>query len=278
MDGTFAGIGPLVSVDCPVVTAMHTPEYEGSVSRAAAKDLTDSCLALGLISGQQRNDWGLGDSETPHPNARIPESTMISLWQTLAANMQGQDIGLKIGRTINPAAKGLLASWISQTGNLREALVIFTKNIALMNPSENWTVSEDADTCRLNFALDKNKGYPDMAIERSMSAMLSWARALSNHPFPLKKACFRFPKPDYAESFIEIFGDQLEFDAPDNYLLFDSRLLGLAVVSSNELLKTLLAKEARQSLRTLSHTTPIVLKVKAGIRETLRSGKTISID
>jgi AraC-like DNA-binding protein len=256
---------------------MHQNKHWGTVSRAASRDLVTICRSLGLMSQQQLTALGLDDSENLNPDIRIPESTLVALWQALETAEKGPGIGLKVGQTINPAAKGLLASWISQASNLREALAIFIKNIALMNPSERWTLTEHAGTCLLTFSLDENKGYPDIAIERSMSAMAAWARALGNDTFPIQEASFTFSEPQHVTPFKLIFGDQLVFNADQNHLRFDSALLNLPVVSSNELLKMLVAKQARQSLQALQKNTPIEQKVRTQIRERFASGKAVTV-
>jgi len=229
------------------------------------------------MSQQQLNALGLNDSASLDPNLRMSESTLVSLWQALETAGKEPGIGLEVGQTINPAAKGLLASWVSQASNLREALRIFIKNIALMNPSESWTLTEHAGTCLLTFRLDQNKGYPDIAIERSMSAMAAWARALSNHNFPIREAGFIFSEPARVIPFKLIFGDRLIFNANGNYVRFDRELLNLPIVSSSELLKMLIEKQARQSLKALQKNTPITQKVQTRIRERFASGKAVSV-
>jgi AraC-like DNA-binding protein len=230
-----------------------------------------------MMSQRQLAALGLNDSASLDPNLRMPESTLVALWQALETAGKGPGIGLEVGQTINPAAKGLLASWVSQASNLREALAIFIKNIALMNPSESWTFTERGGSCLLTFDLDQNKGYPDIAIERSMSAILAWARVLSNHKFPIREAGFTFPEPEHIKPFKLIFGDQLVFKADKNYVRFDSTLLCLAVISSNELLKSLIEQQARKSLRSLEKNTPMTQKVQTHIRERFASGKAVTI-
>ncbi|TYC62493.1 AraC family transcriptional regulator [Marinobacter sp. BW6] len=256
---------------------MHQNTHWDTVSRAASRDLVTTCRSLGLISQRQLTALGLNDFESVDPHVRIPESSLVALWQALEEAGKRPGIGLELGQTINPAAKGLLASWVSQASNLREALGIFIKNIELMNPSESWTLTERGGGCTLTFSLDQNKGYPDIAIERSMSAMAAWARALSNHNFPIREAGFIFSEPEYSEPFKSIFCEKLVFNADENYVRFDSALLNLPIVSSSELLKMLIEKQARQSLQALQKSTPIEQKVQAHIRERFASGKAVTI-
>ncbi len=230
-----------------------------------------------MISQPRLVRLGLSNYESLDPSVRLPESTLVELWKTLDRAQTEQGIGLRLGQTINPAAKGLLASWVSQASNLREALAIFINNIALMNPSESWTLTELAGTCALRFSLDENKDYPDIAIERSMSAMATWARVLSNHDFPIKEAGFTFSEPEHVETFKAIFSDRLAFEAEENYLLFEPALLDLAVISSNDLLKSLIEKKAVQSLRTLQRDAPIQQRVQTRILERFALAKSVSI-
>lgn len=277
MGRLFASLGSLVSVYCPVVTTMHKNTQGNTVSRAAAQDLANTCHELGLISNQRLKSLGLENAQHYNLDDRIPESTLIMLWRVLAEHEKASNSGLKLGHIINPTTKGLLASWISQAGTLREALRIFTENIGLMNPSESWVIHEHSGVCLLRFQLDPDKGYPDIAIERSMSALVTWARALSNHSFPINKASFTFKSPRRSEPFAKIFGDNVAFGANDNCIVFESTLLELPVVSNNELLKLLVAQQAKQSLLAVTQKAPIHQKVQALIRKRLRSGESVTV-
>ncbi len=273
----FTGLGSLVSRYCSLVTRMTHHTHIGTVSFAAARDLADTCRQLGVMSTAQLAAMKLDEPDASNAQARLPETTLISLWQAIAASHAEPGIGLKIGQMINPAAKGLLASWISQCATLGEALAIFRKNIALMNPSEHWHVSHKTNSCSLRLSLCEDRGYPDMAIERSMSAMVIWARALSRHPFPVERACFRFARPSYHALFIPIFGPHLEFEARESRLCFDARLLDLPLVSSNPLLKGIVANQAQKALKELKLETPIVHTVKTRLREAISSGQALPI-
>jgi AraC-like DNA-binding protein len=212
------------------------------------------------------------------PALRFPESKLIEIWKAIATSEKIQGIGLKIGQTINPEAKGLLASWISQTNTLREALTIFNKNISLMNPSESWEMKEDNGVCTLTFKLRKDKHYPHIAIERSMAAMICWGRALSGQQFPIIEAHFSFPAPKYKDLFAPIFGQHLKFNATKDTLSFDKKLLGLPVISSNHFLKAIIEAKAKTTLEEIDKTTPIRTKVKTIIKESLTTGNQITIN
>jgi AraC-like DNA-binding protein len=249
-----------------------------TVSNTAAKDLLETCHSLGVLSAEDLLAIGIEQTTLNDPTLRFPEDKLIAIWQRIAENSKYPDIGLLIGQTINPAAKGLLSSWVSQAESIGEALEIFRKHIALMNPSEYWAFDDDNEHCTLRFLLNKNKAYPTIASERSMSALVSWGRVLSGHEFPLIEANFVFPCPDHHALFSPIFGDSISFDMPENSLKFDSRMLKLPIANGNQYLKTLIGDKAKDLLQTLTQDYSFTSKTKHTIENMLLTKGAISID
>ena len=246
-----------------------------TVSNAAIKDLVDTCIDLGEITAATVIEMGVPLDTLDHPELRSPEAALINIWQWLDNNSSYQGLGLKIGSVINPAAKGLLASWVSQANTLAEALTIFCDNIALMSPSESWTLSDEGDYCLLEFQLNTEKGYPVMAIERSLVAMVTWGRALCGVSFELERAEFAFARPVYNELYKDYFGHHLIFDSGYNRLTLSRHLLELPVLNGNEFLKGLMAKAAGQVLAVKPSFGEQVL---SKIKKAYQAGEDISVE
>lgn len=251
---------------------------EKTVSSAAARDLYIICEKLRLAPNRILSDLGIEPSLFNDPQARIPESALIQFWQLLEQNSAKPDIGLLIGQTINPESKGLLASWISQASTLREALNIFFKNIVLMNPSESWQASQQGTLLALTLEISSQETYPVCAIERSMSALVAWARALSAHPLEINSTTFTFTPPCYVDSFRKIFGEEVYFEAKTNSLTFEASQLDRPIVSSNQLLKNLIEEKAMTALNQISNELSVSAKVKQLIDNAMSHGQTLSIE
>ena len=247
-----------------------------TVSSAAARDLYQTCQQLDLLSDECLMDMQISNDTFSDLERRIPEQVLISLWQRLAVHHGHSDVGLRLGQTIDPESKGILASWVSQTGTLREALSIFFNNIALMNPSEHWQLQE-TNTCRLNFNFKQQKDYPNIAIERSMSAMVFWARALSGGNFTIEKATFVFPKPEYADAYTPIFGTCITFESDKNSLLFDSDQLEKKVVNGNQWLKSMVEAKAHHRLANTSSRPNVTDTIKNILDEKISYGQPVTI-
>ncbi len=249
-----------------------------TVSNTAVLDLLETCRTLGLINDHDLDSLGIQRSTLNDPTLRFSENKLIELWNWIAENSTLPDVGLLIGQTINPSAKGLLASWVSQTESIGEALDIFCTNISLMNPSERWDIKEHDGLCTLQFSLREDKAYPSIAIERSMSAMVSWGRALSAHEFPLIEARFSFPSTSYHTHFVSIFGNKITFEASENCIIFDSQFLKLPTINGNKFLKSLIEDKAKAALQALTNDYSVTSRTKVAIEKILLSKNAIGID
>ena len=257
---------------------MTSNQTNNTVSVAAVRDVYKACEALGLLTEEMMQGLHLSPEVFEQAEARLPESTLSSLWRLLDQQTIRAGIGLVIGQTIEPSSKGLLASWVSQANTLEEAFEIFISNIALMNPSETWKIVEQGAHIALSLENKNAHSYPSSAIERSMSAMVSWARTLSAHSFPLDQATFTFPAPVYADLFFPVFGKHVRFEAPSNSLSFSKALFNLPVISSNQLLKNIVEQKAKIALANLPHDTSLSNKIESLIRSALSQAQTLNME
>ncbi|MBJ2149149.1 AraC family transcriptional regulator ligand-binding domain-containing protein [Vibrio sp. IB15] len=260
---------------------------EKSVSFASVIDLVNAYSLLppalrkqveasnhldGIILEAIKNSANLSLSD------RLPESQMVALWSLLEQHHPSPEIGLIIGRTISHESKGVLASWVSQCATLKDAFNTFQSNIFLMNSSECWQVDDDGQQCRLTLSIESRHDYPRAAIERSMSAVVMWARMLSAHPFPLTKAKFGYLAPLHVDKYQPVFGETIEFNSAYHQLIFESKWLNLPIATSSEYLKTMMAKTAQSHLETLTQTQPLQQQVRTIVVNGLENGELLSID
>lgn len=249
-----------------------------TVSNTAVKDLLETCEALDAIAEESFLAIGIDHNMLADPALRFPESKLVELWHKIEEQSNCPHIGLVIGTTINPGAKGILSSWVSQAESIAEALDIFRQHISLMNPSEKWCMQNDETVCTLKFSFNGHKAYPSIATERSMAALVSWGRALSGHAFPIIEACFDFTCPLYEEKFTSIFGHNIYFNMPENSLKFDSEMLQLPLANGNHYLKSLMGGKAKALLHRLGEDHSFSLKTKNAIRKIHSQKGMINVD
>ncbi|UGA53673.1 AraC family transcriptional regulator [Vibrio sp. VB16] len=245
--------------------------FDGKVSVASAINLVDECD--NFCSAKERERCPCDDLYTLDVEAYISESIIIDIWNRLDKLHPDRDIGLTLGKRVNPRAKGILTSWASQACSVGESLNIFINNISLMNASEYWDLKIEGRLCYLTYAITKTKDYPVMAIERSISELLCWVRSLSRHPFILESATFSFDKPKNIEKYEELFGVSLSFGSSSNSLVFPLELLDLPIESGSVLLKGIMEHKALETIDRLSGQATYEVQVKKILEESFDSGE-----
>lgn len=251
-----------------------------SVSAVAVLDLHDLLLAMGVATPAQMRAAGLNrdalidqrSSALPMQEQRLDESLLLALWQVATSNPQVPHIGLAVGQSFNPATRGVLASWLFQCTQVGEALDVFQQHIALMNPSESWTVSASEEALVLECAFAPDKHYPQAAIERSMSALLRWSEEMTGEPIVPSACEFTFPRPTYHERYTAIFGANLRFASERNCLHLPLAFLQRPIQSANSYLKQIIAARALQTLQQLQAKGELLSRVRQLIQLNLQAG------
>lgn len=253
------------------------------VSAIAVLDLHDQLLHLGVATASQLREAGVdgaklldqGHTASPIQEQRADEAQLLALWQFAANNSQLPHIGLLIGQTFNPATHGVLASWLRQCSRVSEALEVFQRHIALMNPSENWQYSETADALVLEIDFAPGKTYPQAAIERSMSAVLRWSREMTGAAVRPLACEFAFPAPAYCARYVELFGSELRFDSDSNRLHLPRDFLQLPILGASDYLRQMLESRARATLAQLQDADSLACTVRRLIHASLPDGMSI---
>ena len=231
--------------------AVNHPRLNQSVSAIAVVDLANELMVRGCIDKNVTAHFGAEfarlfkawQNKEAIQEQRLPESLLILLWQHASAAGSCSNIGLEVGAKVNHNAKGVLANWLSHSNTLAEAFDIFSDNIALLNPSETWqkTFVED-DYVKLSLSF-KYAGYPSIAIDRSLAALIAWSDSLCAGTIsPLRISLMR-PKPVEKMKYLELLGPNIGYSQPENALWFSVDDFNQPIADANPYLKSLLARQ-----------------------------------
>ncbi|WP_420965291.1 AraC family transcriptional regulator ligand-binding domain-containing protein [Bradyrhizobium sp. B120] len=251
-----------------------------TVSALAVLDLYDLLLASGAATKSQLLKAGL-DREAmidcsvgapPAQEQRLPEAHLLTLWRAAANSTEVPHIGLLVGQTYNPSMRGVLASLLCHCRDVGEALQVFQHHIALMNPSERWVSSIRGGSLVLTISFAPDRAYPRPALERSMSALVTWiAEQTGIHVTPA--ACtFAFPRPSYHGRYAQVFGNALSFGGDITCMHLPSEVLNRPIRGANSYLKQVLQERAQQALQKIEIENVFVGKVRQRIRLSLHRG------
>ncbi len=233
------------------------PRNELTVSAVAVKDLAQALQRRGVLASAQVSADSAAEAAVAGVEIneqRQAESALRTLWTEARNNSTDDTLGLKIGLQVNPAARGLLARWIAHCATLGEALTTFIDHIQLLNPAERWQLLPAGDDVEIRFEF--LLPYPQIAVERSMAAMLAWGAVLAGFDvaddrrlLPVRKTELARTEPADSPLFYQVFGPGIRFTgAPGgvNRLWLDAGLLQHPLPAADVYLRDLLAARAQQ--------------------------------
>jgi AraC-like DNA-binding protein len=254
------------------------PRQYKTVSAIAVVDLANEFIQRGVINENDHNVISpllcqlLAESRQGKTivEKRLPESDLVSLWEMADQRVNNSSIGLAIGTKVNVNAKGLLANWLSTCESLNQAFNLFKDNIMLLNCSEIWESQTQEQVVKLIFQFKSDFDYPVMAIERSMSALISWAEYLSGKKVNIRQASFIYSKPRYASDYFNVFGKSLIFNAEINSLELNSADFNLAIKDANPFLRELIERRLDDIRLEIESSNSIKIKVQQCLKSNLK--------
>jgi len=251
---------------------------DGTISVAAVLDLVSELRKLRLSCSDSRLLFFLDCIDGLDLNDRIPVKDYIYLLSAIRNQSRSPEVGLILGQTMAPTSKGVLASWVSQASTINEALDIFIANTSLMSTVEYWELNVKGSVVELTLNFAGYDEYPVVAIERSMSAIVTWGNILSGKKMPLLKASFTFDEPNYVEAYDSIFDCEMHFSAKSNTLEISSEFLGTPIVTGSRFLKSIAEEKAKEVLDSVSGNHSVADRVKVLVNDSLDNGVIISME
>lgn len=226
------------------------PEPQQTVSAIAVVDLARVLSNLGAITLDaaagfapelaahiERLEAGVDMSDLFQ--RRFPEAWLQKLW-ALGTDSGRADLGLRVGRLVEPRAQGLLASWVGHCETLREALQLYTNRVALLNASDGWLIRSVGEKTILTSTLSSHESYPTIACERSLVALVAWGRHFTSDQLKPVKVDLRSRSASHIGKLQEFFGCPVSSGQPYNRLHIANTDLSQPINSANAYLKSVL--------------------------------------
>ena len=247
-----------------------------TVSAIAVVDLAHQLILRNFLSVQALKEMG-SDVFTQYKlyqqgesiaENRLAEHHLVTLWNRVD---EKSDFAFMVGRTVNAKAKGLLANWISYSDTLGQAFHIFQRNVGLLNYAECWRLFEDANRqeVALVFEFDSPLSYPNVAIERSMVAIIAWANHFFSEPLQVESASFIYPEPHHSDQYRALFGEHLTFSAEENRIVLPLSNFQQVLDSSNPYLRNVLKQRAKTVSLTIDGHSPTTNQVQTFLIQNL---------
>tara|TARA_B110000503_G_scaffold85816_1_gene130694 strand:+ start:22149 stop:23144 length:996 start_codon:yes stop_codon:yes gene_type:complete len=204
------------------------------------------CDQQNLLAGTSFANTGLATI-----GARIPDTDFNQLVANALELTGDQALGLKLGQRLNLSAHAVLGQAFMTCTDLAEAIELFLKYNHLLASGLHFefeTIDEQSILTVLSTPADASVEF---GFELFYGALINTLRGLLNTPDLSMRMELPYPQPDHAALYYEVFGEDIQFDAPQGRVLFDRKLLNTPLPSSNPVLRNLYAAECARLLADL---------------------------
>lgn len=184
--------------------------------------------------------------------ARVDDSDFKRLAQNALALTGNQALGMEMGMRMNLGAHAVLGQAFMTCRNLAEAMDLFLKYHHLLSANLNVDFEDDGRHCYLTILDAGPRDLPEhFGQESFFAAVLNTVRGLLNMPELQVRLELPYPEPVHSNLYRDVFGEELQFEAPQGRVIFPSELMQARLPSSNPALRALYEQECERLLADL---------------------------
>lgn len=184
------------------------------------------------------------------PLGRFPMQLWSELLQRADQTLGIAALGIEIGRLITPAHIGILGYALLACANLAEALVRFERYARLVYDHGPMGTHFDGKSIELEWG-DECLHPGQLADEVALTALVQFARNVTNQHLRPDYVCFLNPAPDDVSPYEDYFGCPVEFEQASTIVRFPIDQLDLPLRQPDPMLLSILEAQADKLLAEL---------------------------
>lgn len=245
----------------------------GSVSSSYARTLLDVAEQCGASLPALLRQAGLSDDIRRSPELRLPADKAMLLFECAVAATGDADFGLHMGEAVRPATFSALGYAAMSCDTLADALPLIPRFERLVTELGTTALRHEGDWVTLAWRPVVNAGAALRAAQDAIvSGWLNFGRWITGIDGELREARFAHPAPSQCEEYARIFRCPLQFDAPENALVFHRRLLDQPLLAADHGFHAHQRARAQTLLAQLNAQPDFTRQVAALIRQRLVHG------
>jgi len=214
--------------------------HKGTISVAFVVGVLEGVKRRGLDLGALLAKAGIAPDVLDRPDARVAAPVYAQLLRLIAQVMDDEFFG-QDSRRMKVGSFAMLCRAVVHCRNLESALDRILRFFGLLLDDIGGTLVRDGDSVRFSLIdRDPDRPSPIFAQENLLMFVHRLCCWLVNRRLPLLGARFRYPEPPHGIEYRALFTPRLQFSQPETCLIFDARLMELAVVRDERALKDFL--------------------------------------
>ncbi len=213
-------------------------------------------------------------SHASEPLGRFPMEQWRDLLQCAQERLGTPAMGIEVGRLITPAHIGILGYALLACANLSEALIRFERYARLVYDHGPMGTHVDGKSIALEWG-DDCLHPGQLADEVALTALVQFARNVTNQHLRPDYVCFLNPAPDNVSPYEDYFGCTVEFEQPSTIVRFPLDQLDLPLRQADPMLLSILEAQADKLLAELPEGDGFDQEVRRVISRRCRTGEPI---
>jgi len=214
------------------------PSSLGSWALVAAQAID----SYGLDSQQIFSEAGVDLTDLKKPNARLPTSAMVRVWQLAIELSQDPYIALRVAKYFNPTAFSALGMALATSQHIYDALQRATRYSRVISDCSYTSLTENeqevALKVELKYAKQAQQYFP--GVEAIFTSMFNLLRTMAGESFNAKAVYFKHAFMGDIKPFEDFFDCPVYFSSSHNQMVFDKQhIFGEQLFSNSGLTLTL---------------------------------------
>ena len=251
---------------------------EGTVSALVLRVLVFGAMELGLSPPELARAAGIpAETLAPEvladPDARVPASALIRLWEFLPELAQNESYGLWLADRVAGAPLSV-AWWVVQSSaTLGEGLARALRYQRLLHDAAQSELVMDDEVAIYRHQIGAPPFRPPHhAIEFGFASIVGLAQRVTGHAGWPRQVRLQHAAPKDLVLHQRLLGPNLSFEQPADELEFERSLMSLPLQTADEGLREVVEAHARELMGRLPASSTTRARVRGLVCELLRSG------
>jgi AraC-like DNA-binding protein len=228
----------------PETKRFGIPSATGGITRLACARL----IAAGVDPGPHLKHAGITQQQIDDPSLRINVRDQISFLNSAADALQDDYLGFHLAVSCDLREIGLLYYVAASSDTLGEALRQATRYSSIVNEGVSLRYGNGQDAGITFQYLGVSRHLDRHQIEFFVTALVRTYRQLAGQRITPRRVTFTHRRDSVTPELVEFFGDDVEFSAVADEVLFAPSTGQLPVVSADPYLNRILIKYCEEAL------------------------------
>lgn len=221
---------------------------EVKTSYAASQVLMEIILGCDLSQEDFEKQTGVTQSQIKDPDAGIPMSSFVKLWQVAIHLTQDPALALHLRKKTGMKMVHFVVQLAIHSTNLLEALFHLSRYARLMSETDRFELSDNGEMVEFIYT-NTAPGYQVRWIpEHNFSLGIEMGRSLAQKEYNPVRVNFQHADPGYKDAYDKVFRAPVFFEQPQNSMMIRKKELMHPIGTQDSYLHKVLKNYAESSL------------------------------